>query len=295
VTTVEFTLDSGVPIAIHDLGGMGDPAIFVHANGFHARVFGPLAAELDPCLACFGPDLRGHGLSGAPEDLNFSWADIACDVLAATRAVHEIVSRRNTESLPPAPTRPIGIGHSLGATALLLAEEMQPGTFKALYCYEPILIPDDAPAANGTRTPLSEIARRRRDEFASTGDAFERYRSRPPFAALDTRVLEAYVEYGFAPTDHGTVRLRCRPENEARIFEAAYSAHALDHLDSVQCPVTIAIGETSTDIGRTLAISALGRLSSARLVELPDLGHFGPLEAPAAVGVSILESLAPTA
>lgn len=273
----------GVTVAVHDLEGAGRPAVLVHANGFHARVLAALARELGSSLDCFGPDLRGHGLSGVPVNLDFSWSGFGRDVLAAVDLIDALDDRPPSEV-----ARPVGFGHSLGGTALLLAEAARPGTFAAIYCYEPILVPPERRKPIGTPNPLSGAARRRRDEFASRDDAIERYRARPLFAALDPEVLANYVEFAVEDTSRGTVRLRCRPEHEALIFEYAYASDALDHLDEVHCPVTIAVGERSTGDGRAGAIHAIERLPLACSVEIPALGHLGPLESPAVVAGSVL-------
>lgn len=271
-----------VDIVVHDLGGHGRPAILAHANGFHAMVFSALAGELVEDLHCWAPDLRGHGLSGAPADLDFGWGRYGDDVLATA----ELVARLGKDS-----GRPIGIGHSLGGAALMLAESRRPGTFAGLYCYEPILFPASERPPIGSDDRLARGARSRRDDFSSFEEALEHYRERPFFAQLAPGVLESYVMHGIEPTGSGAFRLRCRPEHEARTFEAAVQSRVAEHLAQVRCPVLIAVGERSHDIGRSGALAAAADLPDARALEFAGLGHLGPLEAPDVVAASIRKFL----
>lgn len=279
VTTV--LTDDGVSIALHDLGGSGPVALLAHATGFNADVLAPLAAGLGGAYSCSAPDLRGHGQSGAPRPPDFSWGGFALDVLATVDAIE----RRSADRGPV-----FGVGHSLGGAALLIAEALRPGTFAAIYCFEPILLPTELRRTAEVANPLSDGARRRRAIFASRAEALDRYRSRPPLSSLDPEVLFLYVEHGFEDAPGGTVRLRCKPEDEALIFAAGFESDALDHLEAVHCPVTIATGTSSGDLGRASASRIVAQLAGGRLVELDGLGHLGPLEAPLAVAGSVLDA-----
>ncbi|MCU1492313.1 MAG: putative hydrolase or acyltransferase of alpha/beta superfamily, partial [Acidimicrobiaceae bacterium] len=189
-------------------------------------------------------------------------------------------------------SRPYGVGHSLGGTALLLAEAMRPGTFAAIYCYEPILLAAADRRPLGSPNPMSEAARRRRASFSSRAEVLERYRSRPPLSSLHPDVLARYVEHGFEDVPDGTVLLRCRPESEALVFESGFASDALDHLDGVLCPVTLATGADSGDLARSGVSHVLERLANGRAVELGGLGHLGPMESPSAVAGSVLAAFA---
>ena len=99
----------GVEIAVHDLGGSGDrDLVVVHATGFCARTYGPLVDVLGARLRCWGVDLRGHGLSRAPDGLDYQWRGFADDVLAAVAALGL--------------RQPAALGHSSGGAAVLAAE-----------------------------------------------------------------------------------------------------------------------------------------------------------------------------
>jgi len=264
-------------LALHDLGGDGPPAVLVHATGFHGRVFGPLAAGLGGRLHCVAPDLRGQGSSGVPENLDFNWLGFATDVLTTVDAL-ELVA-------------PVGFGHSCGGAALLLAEQARPGTFSSLYCFEPVVIPYEHPHSPDPSEPLARGARQRREIFASREEAYANYASKPPLDVLDPEALAAYVEFGFEDLPDGTVRLRCRGENEALIYENGSRHPAFSGLSIIECPVVIACGAESYSFVPAALALLVERLSNGRLEVLPRLGHFGPLEHPGVVAESVIRAL----
>ncbi len=269
----------GVHVATYDLGGHGPPLLLAHATGFHGRVLGPLATELAGHFHCWAFDERGHGDTPARSDGDFDWRGFAADALAVV----------DTVGLQ----RPFAFGHSCGGAALLLAEQARPGTFAGLFLYEPVLFPPrpDGSATPGSGTPLAAGARRRRDVFPSHEDAFANYASKPPFSRLDPAALRAYVDHGFVRADDG-VRLKCRPENEARTYEAAATHTAFDHLSEVSCPVTIACGEHADTFDEALIVQQAARLPHGRTMVLPGLSHFGPMENPGMVARAVADALA---
>ncbi len=277
--TTRATTPDGVTLALHDLGGEGRSALLVHATGFHGRAFGPLAHFLDDRFHSVAPDLRGHGESGVPANLDFEWVGFGADVLTAVDALRL--------------ERPVGIGHSSGGAALLLAEEARPGTFSALYCYEPVVIPPEGPPSGNPSTSLARAARQRREVFASRTEAYDNYASKPPFSVLDPEALAAYVEFGFEDLPDGTVRLRCRGENEALVYEASLRHPGFSLLTRVRCPVLVAFGSETDHFGPAVLRPVVERLSNGRLEELAGLGHFGPLQRPATVAASVIRAVDP--
>lgn len=289
----------GVAVAVEDLGEQdlgggggtardGDGAhgsrdapgvvVMAHATGLCRQVMAPLARRMQPTYRCITFDARGHGESGAPRDECFDWHGFAADVLAVVDGLGL--------------RRPLGVGHSCGGAALLLAEEARPGTFAALYCFEPVVFPAEPPPAPDPDYPLAAAARRRREVFDSREEAYANFSAKPPLDILDREVLAAYVEHGFTPLPDGRVRLRCRPEHEARIYANGVAHDAYPRLGRVACPVTVAWGGRSRAMGRSLMEMIAARLPRARTEELAGLGHFGPLEDPGRVAGSVLAAFA---
>ena len=146
----------GVEVPVYDFGGAGPPLLLAHATGFHGHVLEPLARRLGDRFHCYAFDERGHGDARTPKGTEFNWRGFADDALAA-------VDNLGLE-------HPFGFGHSAGGAALLMAEQLRPGTFRAIFCYEPIVIPVAPPLGRGDN-PLSEGARRRRESRADRRSA----------------------------------------------------------------------------------------------------------------------------
>lgn len=271
----------GVELEVHDLGGDGPPLLLCHATGFHGLVWRPLASHLTDRFHVWSLDFRGHGLSTPPEPARgFAWEGFADDVLA-------VVDGLGLEGAA-------AVGHSKGGAALLLAEAARPATFRALWCYEPIVFPPDATppggAADGSN-PLADGAARRRDTFPSRQHAIDNYAAKQPLLVLHPDALAAYVAHGFDERGDGSVVLRCRPGDEAQVYRMGRSHGGWDALPGVACPVTIACGGPTATVGADVARLLVERLPDGRIDVFEGLGHFGPLEDPAAVAAAVALAL----
>ncbi len=241
----------GLALTAYDFGGDGPDLLLVHATGFCAEPFAPLACSLGDHFRCWGLDLRGHGRSDRPADGDFSWSGFATDVLTAVDGLGL--------------DHPFGFGHSCGGASVILAEQARPGVFGSLYCFEPVVMPDDARARIAAQNPLVDGALRRRETFPSAQVALANYASKPPYRDLDPEALRLYVEAGFEvlPEAEGgdgqIVRLRCRRQDEAATFTAAGDHEAFAHLSEVTCPVTLSCGAETDAFGPRLMRADAGR------------------------------------
>ena len=142
--------------------------------------------------------------------------------------------------------------------------------------------------------PLADRARRRRETFPSAEDALANYASKPPYRELDPEALRLYVESGFEvlPADEGgdgrAVRLRCRRQDEAATFAAAGDHDAFAHLHEISCPVTLGHGADTDAFGARLMQADAAPIPDSRVESLAGMGHFGPLQFPAAVADSVI-------
>lgn len=238
-------------------------------------VWRPVAERLRATFHCLAYDGRGHGDSAVDPSAGarFDWHALAGDALAVVDGLRL--------------DRPFGLGHSSGASVLLLAEAMRPGTFTALYCIEPVGAAMDDPPPPMPDHPMAEQARRRREVFASRQEAEDAYRAKPPLSAVAPESLRAYVEHGFADQPDGTVRLKCRGENEARMYEHGFAHDAYRRLGQVPCPVVVARGGRSFIVDAKTLERWAARLPSGRAEVLEGLGHLAPLEAPDVVARAV--------
>jgi pimeloyl-ACP methyl ester carboxylesterase len=275
--TVKST--DGSQIAGYELGGTGEVLLIAHATGLCGAMYQLLADHLTDRFRVVALDFRGHGDSSGAPDLDYGWERMAEDVAAVTEHI-------DAETVH-------GFGHSMGGAALLLAERNAPSTFTSLFLFEPIIFPDDF--SKEGQNVMGIAARRRRAEFASRADVLYRYAGRPPFNRVCAGFLADYVDNGFAEQPDGSVRLKCRPEVEAQIFENGrqIDLRAVAHLTT---PVAVAVGHDEpgpnpSRLGPPLA-EALAR---GQLIRYDHIGHFGPLQDPWTVARDLLAHAAGSA
>ena len=271
--------DDGECAALHDLGGDGPPLLLTHGNGLNAGMWASVVPHLQGTFHCYGLDFRGHGASRqAHERIPVERQWFVAEVLAAV------------EAIGGAPA--LAAGHSLGGATLVRTEQHHPGTLRAAWVFEPVLVPatwDTKPPPSG----LIEASRRRRLVFASVEEAVARFRSKPPFNTCEPEAVQRYVEIGTAPQPDGTVKLTCTGETEASIYE---SNEQLDftRFATITCPITVAAG-AATAMGNELppmvAPLVAEALGNGRLEILQGVTHFAPMEDGALVAGSIIRHL----
>jgi pimeloyl-ACP methyl ester carboxylesterase len=150
--------DGALQLAAYDYGSPASDApacLLLHGNGLCARAYEPLSARLRRAgFRVVALDQRGAGASTLPAcGADLTWQRFAEDALAVVDALQL--------------RRCVGFGHSLGGAAMLLAgassrpelansarlvilttpcaEATRPGTFRALYLFEPVVAPTGEP------------------------------------------------------------------------------------------------------------------------------------------------------
>ncbi|TFV80043.1 alpha/beta hydrolase [Bradyrhizobium frederickii] len=279
---------AGAEIAILQWGERGKPpALLVHGTGFVAAVWDEVACELASTCTVYALDRRGHGASHKPGAYHF--LDFADDV----RRVMDALELRNV----------YGIGHSAGATDLLLAAKLLPGHFTHLFVMEPTVMDPRRTRSGGLSD--ESVARvqgtlRRRAEFDSADAVFERYRTAPAFADWTETSLRAYVRHGFVPLDDDRVRLCCTPEIESAILhpiyevmEQVYAGDARGNpfasLAEIDCPVRVTTSGKSGPIYWEMARRAVSLIPRASTQVFEEAGHCVAQEVPAAVVAAVRE------
>lgn len=270
--------EDGTPVAVHDLGGQttaeGPPLLlFCHATGFHGRCYLPMAEALGDRFHSVALDFHGHGETPRPPDWQVDWQRYGDDALAVARTV--------------APSGGVvGVGHSLGGAALVMAAHRQPELFDLLVLYEPVIYPPrEVRFVRHGPSGLAAGARRRRATFPSIEAAYERYAAKPPLNAFEPAALWSYVTHGFGPDpdDPTAVRLCCEPEHEARTFELGAEHRTWDLLPDVHVPVVVVRGRVEETTPSTVADAVADRLADGRPVALEQLDHFAPMTHPRVV------------
>lgn len=216
-------------------------------------------------------DAPGHGDAG-PTLVPADWWDLARHALEVISGISGPV---------------VGVGHSMGGTALAMAELLTPGRFAGLVLIEPVIFP---PALGRKELLLLiEGALRRRDGFTSFDEAVEHYRR--PFASWDRRALEAYVRGGLVERD-GVWRLKCRPEVEAEMYRGGITHGVYARLGELDLPVLVLAGEQSAAFTAAYIAEFTALIPNARYEILPSTSHFAPMERPGLVAAQIVSFLA---
>ncbi|KAI9268078.1 Alpha/Beta hydrolase protein [Phascolomyces articulosus] len=262
--------------------------IFSHANGFHKEMLHPLmkltiesfrkqSQYNQTQFDFYAFDARNHGDSARLNEATvhiptFSWYDHAMDTI---QVIEELELKENYNKV-------IGVGHSFGGSAMILAEFMFPKTFDGLCIPEPVISKVIAPYLLREQSPPIKGALKRRDEWKSREDCFKAFDGRPFWRDLHPDVLQNYINYGMYDTPEGTVKLKCPKLEEHLVYMAGIygSAGAFGSLRSLSIPVHIihAKDSTFTDPDTAEEIKAQSPMLTNAMVEG---SHMVPGENPA--------------
>jgi lipase len=271
-------LVNGVEIALWDWPGEGAPVFFCHATGFHGRIWDRVIAHL-PGRRCLAFDAHGHGRSGKPEPPYF-WRNFAADVIAIAESL----------GLSGA----LGVGHSMGGHAVTLGAALRPVAFARLLLIDPVIRAKETYIGRWTQ---AEFVAKRRNQWASAQEMFERFENRQPFDAWDRRVLRDYCEYGLTPAG-GEFALACPPGIEAEIYaeSPAVESNIYSEIASIQIPVHIVRSGRYPDPANVMGTSPTAPDLASSFAHgtdtlLAEHSHFIPMESPELVAKLITDAL----
>lgn len=170
----------------------------------------------------------------------------------------------------------IGVGHSMGGAALVMAELLSPGRFAALVLIEPIIFP---PPYQRMEYGMVKAAEKRRRNFESRDAARENFASKEPFKTWHPQALGGYVECGLRDSVDGCI-LSCNPDDEAEIYRTAGLHGVWDRLNEIVPPTLIMAGEKSETHPPHFVESLAARMRRAGFEIVRGTGHFLPMEKP---------------
>jgi pimeloyl-ACP methyl ester carboxylesterase len=258
-------LDWGPPSG----GQPATPLLLIHATGFLAALWRPIAERLADRFRIVAIDQRGHG--------NSENAETGYDFETFADDLQRLIDTLELE-------RPIAAGHSSGGTTIVAHAAAHPGVIRRAVLIEPILPRPDwfanAPPGGRTAFTLADGARKRRAVWPGRDELFEAYRTRDTFKTWREDVLRLYVAEGTFEREDGQIELKCPPEMEARVFEATARINTWDLLPKVQCPTLVLWGGDSHLHGRGLNEAAQEGIPQARTVTVDGTSHFLPQERP---------------
>ena len=257
--------------------------VFAHANGFNANTYRVLLSPLAERFHTVAIDMRGHGQTTLPtESRSISgWRVYRDDLLEVLRHFED--------------SNVLLVGHSLGASASLMAAAERPANVRGVVLIEPVLPPlGMALRALAARSlgredrmlPRVGPARRRRRQFESREQAIAGFRGRGAFKSWPDEVVADYIEGGTEPFEGG-FRLSCTPEWEAANF-AVFPFNLASLAGRVTVPLTIlqAARHSSAPKSELERVQRANR--DARVLCVEGTSHFLPMERPDVVRAEIV-------
>jgi pimeloyl-ACP methyl ester carboxylesterase len=280
--------------------------LFSHGTGFHGRVFDSTINYLGvENYNCFSIDHRGHGQSGWNTTIPLHWDSFADDLLDVSHACC------GTEKI-------IGVGHSMGSAALLMAALREPDKFSCLILYEPIIFPLEMRLLFSLfkESPLAKLARKRRNVFKSHEEAIANFSKKPPMNTFDKQVLNDFVTYGLASQlqldvlekailkeedidvvsteqqiisetttsggddEQDPVYLRCEREREASVYNTGHHHTTWNDLHKLAVPTVVLAGKYDIKQPSFWAQRLANRIPGSEFIRWDKYSHFGPLENP---------------
>ena len=259
--------------------------LLLHATGFHARCWDKTVDALPSNCRVLALDLRGHGRSTKTGP--FSWYDFGNDVLT-------FIDMQDLNHVVVA-------GHSMGGHCAVYAAAQRTERISALVLVDPVILSptqyaERASAVNAPSIEEHPIARRR-NQWQSPQEMFDRFKNRHPFDKWRQDVLLDYCEHGLLTNKHG-YELACPPHIEASIYMGT-SHRNLDHLLSRATQPTIVMRAKQRDANAQMMDFAnsptwpelADTMPNATDMYLPELTHFIPMQRPDLVATEIRKFL----
>ncbi len=179
---------------------------FSHANGFPSRSYEYLFSLLKTSDINF-IDTMGHA--------NYQ---IMGDLAHLRDELIDEIDKKHDQPV-------VGIGHSSGAAATLLAAAKRPDLFEQIILLDPVVFSGRKRLAIWlskklglweSYSPAKKVMRRRVD-FPDREEAFEYFKQKQLFKNFHPKSFESYINHGLAPSDNG-LKLVFSAQVEADIF-----------------------------------------------------------------------------
>lgn len=256
--------------------GQGPTLWLVHATGFHGRVWDQAVQLLPTQRHVIAIEQRCHGRSDAvPFD---SWARFGQDQVA------------QIDACGMAQAGAIGVGHSMGAHALVQAAAQRPGAFSRLILIDPVMASPEA--YQQPPVPVGELhpSAQRKNHFDSPQAMFDRFADRPPYAVFNRQALMDYCVHGLRPADSGQgFQLACAPQFEGQVYPLARNnPDTYDLVHALRIPVLVVRARAQDPaikpwdpLGSPTWPGLAAEFAQGRDLFQPSKTHFLPMEDPA--------------
>jgi len=198
-----------------------------------------------------------------------------------------------------------GVGHSMGAHAMIDAAAACPGRFRRLVLIDPVVAAPEsyANAREPWRLREGEMhpASKRRNHFDSVEADIARLKDRSSFPRFAPQIFRDYCEHALQPAADGKgFVLACPPEVEASVYiSSRTNGGVYDSARLLEIPVLVLRAqEPSVDMVGPMAFSTsptwpglAAQFENGREIHFPDKTHFLPMEIPDEVAALIRTEL----
>jgi pimeloyl-ACP methyl ester carboxylesterase len=247
--------------------GDGPTIILLHATGFLPWLWHPIARELSGSYKVIAPYFCDHRETD-PTKGGLSWMKLADDLC-------QLCDRLEID-------RPFLVGHSMGATVMVMAEAVYGPKAAGIILIEPIFLPQDFYKIQITveNHPLASKSIERRNFWTDTSEARKYLKSRGLFKNWDEEMLDLYIKYGMVPGETGGLQLTCPPQKEASLFMGGMPYDPWPMLPKVSCPVKVLEGQKSANRSVIDLKKAVSLFPKASYQLIAGAGHLIPMEKP---------------
>lgn len=261
-----FVDANGLRLHLLDWGGEGQPVVLVHATGFLAALWHPVAVALTPLGRVLGLDIRGHGDS-EPGD-SYYWSVFPDDVAGVLSQL----------DLGPA----LLVGHSVGGAASALCAARRPDLVRGLVLVDPVIYPEwlYGQPELAEASDLYRSAGRRRRSWPSREEMRRSLAGKLPFARWRPEVFDLYVQEAVRAVSDGQVTLKCSPETEAAIYRETLRFNLWREIVNAPVPALVLRGLSKDGLRSTTDPDLAQKLPMAEDWPVEAASHLIPMEEP---------------
>ena len=201
----------------------------------------------------------------------------------------------------------------MGGHSVTLGAALRPAAFSALVLFDPVIRAKDQYVGGWKKT---EFVTKRRNQWTSASEMFERFENRPPFVSWDRAVFGDYCDYALLPdtaaSNHTAASihtaasnqgdgfiLACAPTVEASIYagSTAVETNIYPEIATIQIPVQVVRAGRKGDPSNFMGSSPTSPDLAASFARGTDTctaeySHFIPMEGPGFAAKTIAEALA---
>ena len=264
------------------LNKSGIPTHFYPANGFPSGTYRQFLSSLtsELCITSLNPRSCWPNIGKPPKQIN--WEVYADDLI-------EFLDQTQNEPI-------IGMGHSQGATATIIAASKRPDLFKQLVVIEPAYVSmrlsfllQILPLFIKEKSQPLKSAILKQDIFESKTDFINSCRNNRFYKRGSDSVLHDFCEFGLRSKENGRYTLVFPKNWEASNFSKPPSIWK--YLKKIEIPIILIGGKHTVFFNAKNRELWLQKSPNTSLVENLEYGHIFPLEAPEVCADLILKSI----